>query len=235
MELNHLPLVYNCLKMKLLKGQHWHLLLLIILLGLLYFYTEESSGFFDGNLWGLSSPFWFWLALAVPIVHQVYVLLGWRLELMHNTLTQKFGSRAFPLFKSGFALLIFLRPVSIILLAVSNAGTLDVPMFLALLLSCLLLIPSVYLFYSVKKYFGINRAFGEDHFRPDEYKGRTMITKGIFKYTRNGMYLYGFLILYVPGLLLLSKAAVAIACFNHFYIWVHYYFTEKPDMKFIYH
>ena len=48
------------------------------------------------------------------------------------------------------------------------------------------------------------------------------------------MYIYGFLILYIPGLLLLSKAALLVAIFNHIFIWAHYYFTERPDMKKIY-
>ncbi len=48
------------------------------------------------------------------------------------------------------------------------------------------------------------------------------------------MYIYGFLILWIPGILLQSKAAPFIALFNHLYIWVHYYFTELPDIKMIY-
>ncbi len=42
------------------------------------------------------------------------------------------------------------------------------------------------------------------------------------------------MILYLPGLLLLSKAALAVALFNDIYIWVHYYCTERPDMETIY-
>jgi len=34
--------------------------------------------------------------------------------------------------------------------------------------------------------------------------------------------------------LLRSEAALVAALFNHLYIWVHFYFTELPDMKFIY-
>lgn len=61
-----------------------------------------------------------------------------------------------------------------------------------------------------------------------------MVKRGIFKYSANAMYVFGFLILWVPGILLQSKAAVLLALFNHIYIWVHYYFTELPDMKMIY-
>ena len=58
--------------------------------------------------------------------------------------------------------------------------------------------------------------------------------KGIFKYTSNGMYKYVFLLLWIPGILFQSKAALLAALFQHIYIWIHYYFTELPDMKFIY-
>ncbi len=220
--------------MSVFKHQHWHLLSLIIMLSLLYSYSESAPGFFEGSLWGISTKSLAWFTVIVPIAHQLYVLLAWRLELLHNSLTRTFGRWAFPLFKIGFAILILLRPVSICMLAYSNAHTLPVAPFLTYLVSALLLLPSVYLFYSVKKYFGINRAFGEDHFKPNQYKNDKLVKKGIFRYTSNGMYTYGFLILYVPGLLLLSQAAVALALFNHVYIWVHYYFTEKPDMLYIY-
>ena len=48
------------------------------------------------------------------------------------------------------------------------------------------------------------------------------------------MYVVGLAVLYLPGLLLLSEAAILVAFFNHIYIWVHYYTTEQPDMKTIY-
>lgn len=102
------------------------------------------------------------------------------------------------------------------------------------MLSGILLIPAIYLFYSIKKYFGFDRAFGIDHFYPEKFKNEPMVKQGIFKYTLNGMYVFGFLILWIPGILLQSKAAVLLALFNHIYIWVHYYFTELPDMKMIY-
>ena len=31
-----------------------------------------------------------------------------------------------------------------------------------------------------------------------------------------------------------SVAALAVALFNHLYIWVHYFATERPDMQRIY-
>jgi len=75
---------------------------------------------------------------------------------------------------------------------------------------------------------------GIDHFYPEKYKNETFVKKGIFRYTDNGMYIFGFFILWIPGILLQSKAALLAALFNHIYIWVHYYFTELPDIKEIY-
>ncbi|OQY41235.1 MAG: hypothetical protein B6227_05875 [Fusobacteriia bacterium 4572_74] len=89
-----------------------------------------------------------------------------------------------------------------------------------------------FLIYSVKKHFMFERAFGIDHF--DKGYSVPYVKNGIFKYTNNGMYVFGLVILYLPGLLLLSKAAILVAFFNHLYIWVHYYTTELPDMKYIY-
>ena len=60
------------------------------------------------------------------------------------------------------------------------------------------------------------------------------VKEGIFRFTSNAMYTYGFLILWIPGLVLYSKAALIAAGFNHIYIWVHYYTTELPDIQYIY-
>jgi len=120
------------------------------------------------------------------------------------------------MFKIGFAILILLRPISISLLALSNSNTMQLDKISCYVLAAILLIPSLYLFYSVKKYFGIERAFGIDHFYPQKFKDVPIVNQGIFKYTSNGMYKYGFLILWIPGLVLQSKAAIAVALFSHF-------------------
>ena len=48
------------------------------------------------------------------------------------------------------------------------------------------------------------------------------------------MYVFGFLLLWVPGLWWTSAAALLAALFNHFYIWVHYFATELPDIRRMY-
>ncbi|MBT8185340.1 MAG: hypothetical protein KJN76_10905 [Eudoraea sp.] len=220
--------------MKILKYQFWHLLLLLILVYGLYIWICLEPLIFKGQLFGAGTEFWFILAVLAPIIHQIYVLICWRYELFYQGISRNFGVNGFKYYKIGFAVLILSRPVSIVLLAISNAQTLALNHTFLYILAAIIAVPAIYLFYSVKMYFGMDRAFGLDHFQPAAFRNEPFVRKGIFKYTSNGMYIYGFLLLWIPGLLWQSKAALLIALFNHIYIWVHYYFTELPDIKFIY-
>jgi hypothetical protein len=186
-----------------------------------------------GQLWGIGTPTWLMLAIAVPIVHQIFVWFVWRVELHHQLWTRWFGDKSFLIYGIGFMLLFIARPLSLIALAFANRGTLALNPFLAYLLATLLLIPSLYAMVSVGKYFGLKRALGIDHFNP-AYREIPFIKQGIFKYTSNGMYKFAFLLLWALGLLFLSEAALLAAAFSHFYIWVHYYCTELPDIRRIY-
>ena len=219
---------------KIFKYQHWTILILIALLCFIYFYLENDTALLKGYLWGIRTLHWFVLAILSPIIHQFYVLVCWRSELHFNSISKLLGERGFKLYKIGFATLILSRPITIILLAFSNTMTLNINPYFSYALSIVLLIPSSYLFYSVIRYFGMNRAFGADHFYPEKFKNASFIKQGIFKYTENGMYIYGFLILWIPGILLQSRAALLAALFNHIFIWAHHYFTEVPDIKIIY-
>ena len=220
--------------MQLFKHQHWHFLILFILLITIYFLVNMDTSFLEGEVFGISTNTWFLLAILSPIVHQIYVLVCWRLELFHNSISKVFGINGFKVYKIGFAILFVSRLLTIILLSVSSTNTLNINRVYAYLIASIFFILSVYLFYSVIKYFGIDRAFGIDHFNPKEFKDEPFVKQGIFQYTSNGMYIYGFLLLWIPGFVLLSKAALLVALFNHIYIWVHYYFTELPDIKIIY-
>lgn len=222
------------MKKYMLKYQAYHAFFLLFLLAGIYIFVQLDPVVISGELWQLSSIYWLLLALLVPVVHQVYVVLCWRLELYAKKLTSWFGDSAFQVYRRWFAILILARPVSLVLLAISNQRTLALDPVIASILAGLLLLPASYLFYSVKKYFGFDRAFGIDHFEPEKYRKVPLVKKGIFRYTDNGMYTFGFLLLYVPGLIWLSKAALLAAFFQHLYIWVHHYSTEKPDMKVIY-
>lgn len=218
---------------KIFRYQVWHLLAVVILLIAMQIFIANNENSMSGVLWGFSSITWFWSAIFVPIVHQVYVWLVWRLELFHNSFTSRFGVRkAFNIYAIVFSLLFVSRLIIITILAFSDRNSLAInPLFTYLIAGSIIPVV-IYLFYSVKRYFTIERAYGIDHF--DKNYNEPYVKRGIFRYTDNGMYVYGFMILYLPGLLLLSKAALIVALFNHIYIWVHYYCTERPDMEVIY-
>lgn len=218
---------------KIFKYQFWHLLILVALLVVIGIVATSSPDVLLGSFWNLSTRFWFWLAIAVPIIHQIYVLLIWRFELYQRTFSKRFGvSKAFRIYSAGFSFLFVSRLIVIIFLSLSSKNTLSIDPAIPYGLIILITPVVIYLFYSVKKFFTIERAYGIDHF--DENYNEPYVKQGIFKYTDNGMYVFGLMVLYLPGLLLFSKAAILVALFNHAYIWVHYYFTERPDMIEIY-
>ena len=220
--------------MKILHKQIWHLLSLFILLLGINFFIKNNEDVFYGSLWKIDSKLWLYLSIFFAISHQIYVVICWRYELFYKGLSKFFAKNAFKVYKIGFTILILLRPVLIIILSISNSMTINIGNNLSYLICLLLLIPGVYGQYSVFKYFGINKAFGYDHFDPEKFKHTPFVRKGIFKYTPNGMYTFVFLLLWIPGVLFQSKAALLAALFQHIYIWIHYYFTELPDIKFIY-
>lgn len=212
------------------QGLHF-LLLILLLLGVNFL---AAGSVLTGELWGIGTETWLWIAVAVPVLHQLTVAFLWRAELYQRQMTAWFGDKAFLVFKAIFTVLFIGRPLSLILLGISNAYTLKVSPALAYTLAILLFIPFAYTMYSVYHYFGIDRAYGQDHFKPEIYKNKPFVRQGMFKYTDNAMYKFGFLILWAIALVTLSDAALLAAAFNHLYIWVHYYCTELPDIKYIY-
>ena len=218
--------------MKIFEKQGYHLFFLVLLL--MGVFVAARGDVLAGSLWGIKTSSWFWLAIIVPVLHQVYVVIGWRSELYYKSLSKIFGDRTFSIWTAGFMILFVARLISVMGLAAANRGTFSLSGWMAVLLSLVCFVPVVYLFYSVIKYFGIKRALGIDHFEPDVYREKPFVRQGIYKWTPNAMYLFGFMLIWVPGLLFLSKAALLVALFNHLYIWVHFYFTELPDMQFIY-
>lgn len=217
--------------MKLWEGQWLHLGALALLLVGVSLCARELS--LVGACLGLSSETWLWIAIAVPALHQIYVWLAWRAELHYGLLTRWFGARAFPLYKLGFSVLIAARPISVLCLAISNRDTLSMPPALAISVGVLCLLPAAYLGYSIRRYFSLDRAYGIDHF-DTSYRGAPLVREGIFRWSSNAMYVFGFLGLWGIALLFRSEAALLAAAFNHLFIWAHYFGTEKPDMRRIY-
>jgi len=181
------------------------------------------------NSIGQPAPLLFWLAVALPVVHQIIVWLVWRLTL---------GSPAGegPLTLRAYVVLFFIffggRFVTLFALAWVDRGSLGLPLAPRWLLTTLLLAVGLYAMYSVKRYFGLIRAAGADHFDP-AYREMPLVSDGIFRFTSNGMYLYAFMLFWAIAVGLNSQAALIVAAFSHVYIWVHYYATEKPDMNYL--
>ncbi|HON59729.1 MAG TPA: methyltransferase [Smithella sp.] len=182
---------------------------------------------------GIRSLQWFCLAFGTTIAHQVFEWFCWRTQLHGKLLASIFGKMGFPVYAFIFSLFCILRLLIVTALAIANRYTLAADRVLLKVLAVILTVPALYLFYSVARYFGLKRAMGIDHF-DDSYRFKPLVREGIFRFPRNGMYLFGFLFLWAPALWFGSVAALCAALFNHLYIWVHYYTTELPDMKRIY-
>ena len=218
---------------QLIFEKQWlHLLALTgLITGLLSLGTLDNIQ--AGSLWGVDTIIWLRLAVAIAIAHQVLVWFCWRTQLHWSLLTRLLGDTGFTVYAVLFSILGIARVAVVFILAIANRNTVPVDLAVLRILALLTAIPAVYLFYSVKRYFGFKRAFGADHFDPS-YRSMPFVRQGIFRFTNNGMYTFGFFLLWVPGLWYASIAALCAALFNHLYIWVHYYATELPDIKRIY-
>ncbi len=195
---------------------------------------------FPREIWRMGATGWFTLALVLPVLHQVVIAPLWRAELIDQRLTAIFGTtkRAFLFFKVVFSLFFFPRlliaiPLSILTREMIGENQGESLALVGLLLAILLTPIIIYGMYSVGRYFGMNRAFGADHFF-EEYRTLPRVDQGLFKYTSNAMYTYVLAITWVPALYLGSGYGFVAGLFNHLFVWVHYYFIEKPDMDYIY-
>ena len=63
----------------------------------------------------------------------------------------------------------------------------------------------------------------------ERYRAMPMVRGGVFAWSSNAMYAFVFLGLWGVALTARSQAALAVALFQHAYIWVHWYCTEQPD------
>lgn len=211
--------------------QFQHLLLLTGLVAGALYIGQPTLG--DGRFLNIPTSAWFYAALIVVIAHQVIVWIVFRGQLCFNLLTRIFGRYDMIIWGFIFMPLLFLRALLLIALGLSDMGSLPQFRTLQIILAIILLLPSLFALYSVARYFGIGRALGGDHFR-QAYREMPMVRKGAFKYTSNAMYGLAFLGLWSIALFSGSRAALAIALFQHAYIWVHMYTVEEPDIGVIY-
>ncbi len=179
---------------------------------------------------GKPFPAAFWSAVAFPVVHQIFVWLAWRLEFRSSATSKTLGFRGYLV---SFFLLFGGRFISLAALAWLDRDSLELQILAQAIVTIILALPGIYAMYSVKRYFGMVRAAGADHFDP-RYREMPLVREGIFRFTRNGMYLYAFLLFWAIAVGFNSAAALAVAAFSHAYIWVHFFATEKPDMDFLY-
>ncbi len=172
----------------------------------------------------------FWSAAAFPVVHQVFVWAAWRLELRSSAVSNTIGFR-------GYLVLFFLlfggRFISLLILAWMDYDSLQLKILPQVVVTLILTLLGTYAMYSVKRYFGMARAAGGDHF-DSRYRNMPLVREGIFRFTSNGMYTVAFLLFWAIAVGFNSTAALTIAAFSHAYIWVHFYATEKPDMDYLY-
>ncbi len=110
---------------KIFGYQIWHLVSVIILIIVTQKLISINYDTTNGELWGVNSKVWFWMAIAIPIFHQVYVWIIWRLELYNNTFTSRYGlQKAFKVYSAGFSLLFVSRLIFIIILNALGDGSL---------------------------------------------------------------------------------------------------------------
>ena len=212
-------------------GQFQHILLLVgLFLGTVFL---AQSALDDSTWLGITDSTWFYTLLAVVIIHQI---LGWfvfRSQLCFSLFSRVFGRYDLLVWGILFFPFLLLRPLLTLALGLADAGSLTEFRSLQIILGLILLLPVFYTLWSLHKYFGMTRALGADHFR-EEYRQMPIVREGAFKYSSNAMYAFVFLLFWAIALLTGSLATLAVALFQHAYIWVHLYCTEEPDMRIIY-
>ena len=214
------------------RGQLIHLLLLLVLLIGAY-QLVDIHRLRETQLLGIGTHVWFAIALAVPIVHQVYVWLAWRGELCCGVVTRRLGANGLVIYQIVFFVLFLLRFVSLPLLSIADHDSFEMSIPARFAICLVLGVPAVYTLYSVVRYFGLARAAGIDHF-DESYRNKPLVKAGIFRYTSNAMYSFAFLAFWAIAVAGASWAALVVAMFSHACIWVHYFCLERPDMKLIY-
>ncbi len=217
----------------LFEGQGAHALLLVLLAAVTIWFAYSLGQVFEGSWLGLPTVVWFYCALGVAVAHQVWVVVWWRLEFHTGACSRALGPRAFRIFAAGFAVLALGRIATVVGASVANADTLPIPLAIRWTVAGVMVLPLIWLMVSMRLYFGFDHALGADHFF-EEHRHRGLCRRGIFRYVPNSMYTVGFLVLWAPAIAAASRTGMILAAFNQIYIWVHYFCTEKPDMRRIY-
>ena len=209
------------------KHQIWHIGGTIVL-----FYIGAQIVDLKSNIntfLGISALSWFMIAMSVPIIHQAYVWICWRSELCWQSISKTIGFKAYAI----IFFILGLSRFSAIVLCFVDYGSLYKPGILAWVISIILFIPGIYTMYSVKKYFGFLRAAGADHFDP-KYRVMPFEKRGIFKWSSNAMYVFAIGIPFAFAVATGSQSMFIVAIYTYLSVWLHYFCTEKEDIKIIY-
>jgi len=156
------------------------------------------------------------------------------MELYYKLISKVFKEKAFKIHAVLFNIFLLLRLAMCLILGFTDYNSLIIDFSLRVIFIIILLVPALYTFYSLIRYFSFTRAAGYDHFNTAAYKDDFIVKKGMFKYSKNAIYKYGALIIWALAFIFASKALLINGLFCHLLIWVHYYTTEKPDMDYIY-
>jgi len=215
-----------------LKRQGYHLLVYIAAGAVLYAGVTQIPDA-AARAWGLTVPQMILLSWIAAGLHQGWIVFFWRMEYFLGKIGAWFGEAGFTIYRGGFVTFASVRLLLLIPIAMATARTASIPSALSFALVVVSTPFILWGLYSVHAYFGVNRAFGADHFDP-AYVGGTLEMRGIFKYIPNSMYTVVLLLVYHPGLYWDSWPALLTAAAHHALVWTHYFCTEKPDMKEIY-
>ena len=96
-------------------------------------------------------PTGFWISVSFPIVHQVFVWMAWRLELLSAATSRTIGFRGYV---AGFFLLFGGRFLSLFALAWMDRGSLQLQVLPRIVVTVTLTVLGVYAMYSVMRFFG---------------------------------------------------------------------------------
>ncbi|MGR3290311.1 MAG: PEMT/PEM2 family methyltransferase [Paracoccaceae bacterium] len=216
-------------KIEIFRGQAQHAMIAaLITVGTCSLLTSP-----DGSLLGVSPICWAYASIAIGLFHQSMVAVVFRLQLHFDIMVRLFGDRALKIWAVMFLPFLAGRPAILLVAGLADAGSLGGNRSFQMIVGLALLLPAIWTMHSVIKYFTISRALGGDHFE-DKYLNMPMVDQGAFKYSANAMYTFVFLGMWGIALLTGSWNALVLALFNHAYIWVHMYCTERPDMDIMY-
>jgi len=144
----------------LLERQHIHLVILAFLLTGISILVKTGK-FLDGQVLGIDTVTWFVLAITTAVLHQVYVLFCWRVQLHYSLITRLFGWNGFTYYSTGFFILAILRIIFVILLAVSSRNTLSVDQSILNIIALAVTLLALYLFYSIGRFFPLQSCCGD--------------------------------------------------------------------------